>query len=204
MPVPQLFIPNKQKSADDPSVLPAAWRTLERWAAQIVTAVAAAGGYKSLTGPGQTATPGNLTQQGGFDVEAPSGGSGVTLRVNNFGPADTSAMTIYNANGNGGTLIEDNGGGGITITSTNTGSGGFGTQINGNGVQLNDSAPAGQPGINFTSPNNRITVNAPAGFYIANSTGTPSVPSGGGVLFTQLGALKYIGSSGTVTTIAVA
>jgi hypothetical protein len=71
-------------------------------------------------------------------------------------------------------------------------------------VQLNDSAPAGQPGINFTSPNNRITVNAPAGFYIANSTGTPSVPSGGGVLFTQLGALKYIGSSGTVTTIAVA
>ena len=31
---------------------------------------------------------------------------------------------------------------------------------------------------------------------------TPATPSGGGTLFVQGGALKFIGSSGTVTTIA--
>jgi hypothetical protein len=39
--------------------------------------------------------------------------------------------------------------------------------------------------------------------YIANAnTAPPNTPSLGGVLYTQSGALKYKGSSGTVTTIA--
>jgi hypothetical protein len=39
--------------------------------------------------------------------------------------------------------------------------------------------------------------------YIANATTVPaSNPSGGGVLYVESGALKYRGSSGTVTTIA--
>lgn len=37
--------------------------------------------------------------------------------------------------------------------------------------------------------------------FIKNSA-SPSVPTGGGKLFVQDGALKYIGSSGTITTIA--
>lgn len=41
--------------------------------------------------------------------------------------------------------------------------------------------------------------------YIANRTTAPTTnPSGGGLLYTESGALKYRGSSGTVTTIAVA
>lgn len=41
--------------------------------------------------------------------------------------------------------------------------------------------------------------------YIANATTTPtSNPTGGGVLYVESGALKYRGSSGTVTTIAAA
>ena len=39
--------------------------------------------------------------------------------------------------------------------------------------------------------------------YIANSS-APSTPSGGGFLYVESGALKYKGSSGTVTTIAAA
>lgn len=41
--------------------------------------------------------------------------------------------------------------------------------------------------------------------FIANTLGTPSgTPSGGGVLYVEAGALKWKGSSGTTTTIAVA
>lgn len=41
--------------------------------------------------------------------------------------------------------------------------------------------------------------------FLANVTSAPSTnPTGGGILYTQAGALKYRGSSGTVTTIAAA
>lgn len=42
-----------------------------------------------------------------------------------------------------------------------------------------------------------------AAAYLAN-TGEPVTPSGGGIIFTEGGALKFKGSSGTVTTLAVA
>lgn len=39
--------------------------------------------------------------------------------------------------------------------------------------------------------------------YVANATTVPtSNPSGGGILYVQGGALKYRGSSGTITTVA--
>ena len=40
--------------------------------------------------------------------------------------------------------------------------------------------------------------------FLANQGATPATPTGGGVLFVQAGALKYVGSSGTVTTLAPA
>ena len=40
--------------------------------------------------------------------------------------------------------------------------------------------------------------------YIGNSVNPPATPSGGGVLFVQAGALKWIGSSGTITPLAPA
>ena len=41
--------------------------------------------------------------------------------------------------------------------------------------------------------------------FIANATTVPTTsPSGGGLLYVQAGALKYRGSSGTVTTLGVA
>ena len=39
--------------------------------------------------------------------------------------------------------------------------------------------------------------------FLANTT-APATPSGGGVIFVQSGALKYLGSSGTVTTLGAA
>jgi hypothetical protein len=39
--------------------------------------------------------------------------------------------------------------------------------------------------------------------FMSNQT-APSTPSGGGIVYVESGALKYIGSSGTITTIAVA
>jgi len=52
---------------------------------------------------------------------------------------------------------------------------------------------------------NMIDINNYTGHvYIANRTAVPGTPSGGGFLYVESGALKYKGSSGTVTTIAAA
>jgi hypothetical protein len=57
---------------------------------------------------------------------------------------------------------------------------------------------AGNIGINGASFGSGTLV-----LFIANATAVPSTnPSGGGVLYVESGALKYRGSSGTVTTIA--
>lgn len=41
--------------------------------------------------------------------------------------------------------------------------------------------------------------------FIPNATTVPTTnPTGGGILYVEAGALKYRGSSGTVTTIAAA
>jgi hypothetical protein len=59
---------------------------------------------------------------------------------------------------------------------------------------------AGNVGIGTTSVGGGVVVVA-----IADATTVPaSNPTGGGVLYVQAGALKYRGSSGTVTTIAAA
>lgn len=41
-------------------------------------------------------------------------------------------------------------------------------------------------------------------FFIANGTAPSGTPSGGGILYVESGALKYKGSSGTITTLGVA
>lgn len=92
-----LFIPTKEKSGQDNRNITIAFRAIERWADSLQAAAAgiteitsadssvtivnptgptvdlhvapATGGvYASLTGAGQTTTPGLLTQQGGFDI----------------------------------------------------------------------------------------------------------------------------------------
>ena len=71
----------------------------------------------------------------------------------------------------------------------------------------------GTLGLGNTSTNININGYSTAGIYgggsgviyIGNATTTPTTnPSGGGLLYVEAGALKYRGSSGTVTTVAVA
>lgn len=78
-------------------------------------------------------------------------------------------------------------------TGTNSGgtSGNINMKSNGSGVSI------GQIGGSFGGGKNVI--------FIANATTIPNAnPTGGGVLYVQSGALKYRGSSGTVTPIAPA
>jgi hypothetical protein len=63
-------------------------------------------------------------------------------------------------------------------------------------LRLSDSGNLGFGGTSFGSG---VTV-----FFLANATAPTTNPSGGGILYVEAGALKYRGSSGTVTTIAAA
>lgn len=58
---------------------------------------------------------------------------------------------------------------------------------------------AGNIGVNGTSFGSGVKV-----MFIANGTAPSGTPTGGGILYVESGALKYKGSSGTVTTIAAA
>lgn len=83
--------------------------------------------------------------------------------------------------------------------------------LNGNDNFSINSATTGYPpriiatptgvGVGNDSPAEQFDV---AGRVKLRNTTAPATPSGGGTLFVESGALKYIGSSGTVTTIAPA
>jgi hypothetical protein len=56
-------------------------------------------------------------------------------------------------------------------------------------------------GIGTNTPSEKLDVNGRT--FMANQT-APATPTGGGTLYVEAGALKYIGSSGTITTLGVA
>lgn len=64
---------------------------------------------------------------------------------------------------------------------------------------------AGNVGIGSTLPatlNDKLHVQG--NVFITNTSATPVTPTGGGILYVESGALKYRGSSGTITTLGVA
>lgn len=67
------------------------------------------------------------------------------------------------------------------------------------GTDLVYFASNGNVGFNGTSFGSGVKV-----VFLANATAPSSNPSGGGILYVESGALKYRGSGGTITTIAVA
>ena len=50
----------------------------------------------------------------------------------------------------------------------------------------------------------RIRLDSPSGCFVPNASSVPGTPTGGGVFYVEAGALKYKGSSGTISTIAPA
>lgn len=69
-----LFLSNKMQSVNDSTTLPQMWRSIEQWANGLPDPPSG-GGYASLTGPGKTTTPGDLTQAGGMTINSPSSSS---------------------------------------------------------------------------------------------------------------------------------
>lgn len=63
-------------------------------------------------------------------------------------------------------------------------------------VCFNTDAGATQATFKFLSDSNA--------FFVANTSSVPSTPTGGGVMYVEGGALKYKGSSGTITTLGTA
>ena len=63
-------------------------------------------------------------------------------------------------------------------------------------VCFNTDAGVTQATFKFLSDSNA--------FFVANTSSVPSTPTGGGVMYVEGGALKYKGSSGTITTLGVA
>lgn len=75
-----------------------------------------------------------------------------------------------------------------------------------NGVQIDGVSSGNQPNVSLVLGSTASSYGSGTGvIFIANRGAAPSgTPSGGGILYVEAGALKYKGSSGTPTTIAVA
>jgi hypothetical protein len=56
--------------------------------------------------------------------------------------------------------------------------------------------------LDFATIGTKFTIRSDAVLLLANATAPASNPTGGGYLYVESGALKYRGSSGTITTIA--
>jgi len=144
----------------------------------------------------------SMTLQANDNVLIKTNGSVTALTLDSSQNATfAGAVTI-----NGGAAVY--GGGALLLGGTGGGSG--------NGVYTTDT---GSPtmymdhrGTNNTGDfywrngtggaNTRMSLSGVGVLYVANGTAPGSNPSGGGFLYVESGALKYRGSSGTVTTIA--
>ena len=60
------------------------------------------------------------------------------------------------------------------------------------------------PLIVYTNSLEGLRLDSSGNLILRNTRSVPSAPAGGGTLYVESGALKYIGSSGTITTIAAA
>jgi hypothetical protein len=77
----------------------------------------------------------------------------------------------------------------------------IGTDSAGSGIARVQQA---YPFIVYTNDIEGLRLDANGNLILRNTRSAPSAPSGGGALYVESGALKYIGSSGTVTTLAPA
>ena len=112
-----------------------------------------------------------------------------------FGKGVTnSTPTAFTINGTGGSGANIAGGHLQLAAGRATGSAASGC------VKIQTSA-AGGSGSALQALVDRLVIDNQGVVFIANSTPPASDPSGGGYLYVEAGALKYRGSSGTVTTI---
>lgn len=153
-PVKKLFIPNKNMPAFNPYRYGTDMRAIENYVNNLPTP-APAGAYASLTGPGETATPGDLTQLGGFFVfdTVPdgiflfsTGGSGGQVQI----AAANAAFSDFNTFVVTSSLIEAQTTQGSSTMNMQMGAGlwAAGTGGAANGIVVEDLG-GGTPGVGF-------------------------------------------------------
>lgn len=82
-----LQLPFQSPQNDDQTA--ANWAAIQRWLNGFVAALG--GLYASLTGPGETVTPGKLTQAGDFTVNAAEGGG---IHLNDISSGDLAGIAL--------------------------------------------------------------------------------------------------------------
>ncbi len=97
-------------------------------------------------------------------------------------------------------------GSGSNITGANfTITPGNGTGTGGSGKLIFRTAPAGSSGSTANTMATALEIDKDRVLFVADTNAAPSgTPSGGGYFYVESGALKFKGSSGTVTTLAAA
>ena len=137
---------------------------------------------------------------GGTLITATPGGSSAPLTINN----STSSGSIFIAQANGSTIFTLSSTGALTHTAAATFNSASGTS----NFQVKSVNQSNMLFVDATNDNIGIGTASAFGsgvlvIGISNATTAPSsTPTGGGVLYCQAGALKFKGSSGTITTIA--
>jgi hypothetical protein len=142
------------------------------WTSAIAVASGSGGGPVSLSGAGETTTPGLLTQAGGFDVTEP-GSDGITLTT-----TGASAIQLVTQHAGNIVLLVDNNVGGVNgvLTIENFTAGGITIRDANNGGITIDQGPLGNA---ITLHNGEIILTG----LPLTSTGTPnSLFKSGGVV----------------------
>lgn len=112
------------------------------------------------------------------------------------GAASPVAYTLRGASARAGT---DSNVAGASLTLA----GGNGTGTGGGGKLIFQTAPVGSSGSAANTLTTAMEIDRDRVLFIANAAAAPSgTPSGGGFFYVESGALKFKGSSGTVTTLA--
>lgn len=120
-----------------------------------------------------------------------------TLQVG-IGAASPIAYTFRGASARAGT---DSNVAGASLTLA----GGNGTGTGGGGKLIFQTSPVGSSGSAANTLTTAMEIDRDRVLFVANAAAAPSgTPSGGGFFYVESGALKFKGSSGTVTTIAAA
>ena len=79
-----------------------------------------------------------------------------------------------------------------------------GTGTGAGGKHIFQVATAGTTGSSQNALVTALEIREDRSAFIANVSAAPATPTGGGLLYVEAGALKYIGSSGTITTLGAA
>lgn len=169
------------------------------------------GGFTEISGKIDIKTGSSFLDAGNINLQTGNSitnGKGGDINLTALGGSNGNPNGAINLNALGATNNATSGEIALIISDA------AGTNLDGGAIVLSpgNGSGSGMPGLIFINTGNMLLGSSFTGFgggngvfAIADATTVPSTnPSGGGVLYIQSGALKYRGSGGTITTLAVA